>query len=154
MYWNIFHIIQMILNYNDLFASPHRFQRAQRGVWVMLLMEINQNKLLLKVPWYVFLQLKLCLSVRHNYWTCLDLAKCLKKQFRSVEADAFATLCLRIIINLPLRWLLKFRAVVFAIQSSISRWRRMQHSVCSSDCLSIFLSAGKSSVYTLSTIHK
>lgn len=132
-------------------------QRAQRGVWVMLLMEINQNKLLLSVSCalaYVCLQLKLCLSVRHNYWTCLDLAECLQKQFRSVEAAAFATLCLRIIINLPLRWLLKFRAVVFAIQSSISRWRRMQHSVCSSDCLSIFLSAGKSSVYSLSTIHK
>lgn len=106
--------------------------------WNVRLIEINQNKLLLRVPRNVFLQLKLGLSVQHNYWTSLELAKCLQKQFRFVEAAAFPTLCLRIIINLPLRWLLKFRAVVFAIHSRISRRRRMQYSVCLSVWLSVW----------------
>lgn len=124
----------MTVNYCDLFASPiaacitWRMSDAMR-----MKCSINRNQskqTSLRVFRNVFLQLKLGLSVQHNYWTSLELAKCLQKQFRFVEAAAFPTLCLRIIINLPLRWLLKFRAVVFAIHSRISRRRRMQYSVC------------------------
>lgn len=35
IYCNIFHIIQMTLNYNDLFASPYRLQRAACTTWRM-----------------------------------------------------------------------------------------------------------------------